>query len=51
MEKSTDRARYAVIFISRLSRDTEGYAEMADEMVALVKQQPGFVRAATTVAL
>ena len=34
---------YAVIFTSLHSQDTEGYAEMAADMVALAQTQPGFL--------
>jgi heme-degrading monooxygenase HmoA len=34
---------YAVIFSSLLSEDTEGYAETADRMEQLAKQQKGFL--------
>lgn len=34
---------YAVIFTSLLNPDTQGYGEMADKMVALAEQQPGFL--------
>lgn len=34
---------YAVIFISRLSDNVEGYAEMAEEMVELASTMPGFL--------
>lgn len=34
---------YAVIFTSTMTDETEGYAEMADRMVALAQQQPGFL--------
>ena len=34
---------YAVIFTSLSSENDEGYAEMADTMVALAQQQPGFL--------
>ncbi len=34
---------YAVIFSSLQSDDTEGYAEMAEKMEALAKQQPGYL--------
>jgi len=35
--------RYAVIFVSKLRPSSEGYAAVAEEMVALVQQQPGFL--------
>ena len=34
---------YVVIFTSRQSSDTEGYAEMATRMATLAKQQPGYL--------
>ncbi|MEX2498784.1 MAG: antibiotic biosynthesis monooxygenase [Wenzhouxiangellaceae bacterium] len=34
---------YAVIFSSRLSDDTDGYAEMAAKMEELASTQPGFL--------
>lgn len=34
---------YAVIFTSLQSDDLEGYGAMADEMVALAAEQPGFL--------
>jgi len=34
---------FAVIFISLKSSQLDGYAEMADKMVTLAKQQPGFL--------
>lgn len=34
---------YAVIFSNIKSPDTEGYAEMADRMVELAAEQPGFL--------
>ena len=34
---------YAVIFTSHLTEETEGYNEMADKMVSLAVQQPGFL--------
>lgn len=33
---------YAVIFTSKRTNLDEGYAEMADKIVALAQQQPGF---------
>lgn len=36
---------YAVIFTSTLSKDTEGYEDMANKMVELTQQQPGFLGA------
>ncbi len=34
---------YAVIFTSRLASGAEGYAELADRMESLARQQPGFL--------
>ena len=34
---------YAVIFSSKLSENAEGYGEMADRMVALAREQEGFI--------
>jgi len=34
---------YAVIFSSIMKEDTEGYGLMADQMEALVKNQPGYL--------
>ena len=34
---------YAVIFTSLQTQDTEGYAEMAQSMEHLAKQQPGYL--------
>jgi heme-degrading monooxygenase HmoA len=34
---------YVVIFISQLGRNSEGYAQMASEMVERVSGQPGFL--------
>lgn len=34
---------YAVIFSSQLSADTAGYALMAERMLSLASQQPGFL--------
>jgi heme-degrading monooxygenase HmoA len=36
---------YAVIFTSRLSRDTAGYADATERMLELCAQQPGFISA------
>ena len=36
-------AYYAVIFTNQLSTDTEGYADMADKMEVLARQQPGYL--------
>ena len=42
-QQGMERARYSVIFISKLSGESEGYSEMAEQMVSLVAEQPGFV--------
>lgn len=34
---------YAVIFISEMRNDHEGYSEMAEKMEALAKLQPGYL--------
>lgn len=34
---------YAVIFISSLSDNIDGYTEMADEMLKLARRMPGFL--------
>ena len=34
---------YAVIFTSRRTEGDNGYSEMADKMVALASQQPGYL--------
>jgi heme-degrading monooxygenase HmoA len=34
---------YAVIFTSQLSDNTEGYKEMANQMEALARRQPGYL--------
>jgi heme-degrading monooxygenase HmoA len=34
---------YAVIFTSRRASEHEGYGEMADRMVELAREQPGFL--------
>jgi len=34
---------FAVIFTSTRTEDDNGYGEMADRMVELAKQQPGFI--------
>jgi len=36
-------AYYAVIFTNLQTKDTEGYAEMAEKMESLAKQQPGYI--------
>jgi len=37
------KSYYAVIFSSYLSNDTEGYAAMSEQMVALVQKQEGYL--------
>jgi heme-degrading monooxygenase HmoA len=39
----SEGAVVAVIFTSRLSENTAGYSEAADQMEALAAQQPGYV--------
>lgn len=34
---------FAAIFVSQLHTKTDGYAEMADRMLKLAEQQPGFL--------
>lgn len=34
---------YAVIFTSRITKNTEGYSDMSQKMEALAKEQPGFL--------
>jgi len=34
---------YAVIFTSHLSKDDQGYDDMAEKMVELASKQPGFI--------
>ncbi len=36
---------YAVIFTNQLSRETEGYEDMAKNMMDLASEQPGFLGA------
>ncbi len=38
---------YAVVFTSQLSDDSSGYAQMADKMMQLAKNQPGFIAVET----
>lgn len=38
-----DSPYYAVIFTNRLSEDIFGYAEMADKMEKMAKEQPGYL--------
>ena len=39
---------YAVIFTAQLSDDTPGYGAMADKMVKMAEEQPGYVGIETT---
>lgn len=41
--KTPEPPYYAVIFTNLRTDDDSGYAEMADRMVELVQQQPGFL--------
>lgn len=43
LAKTPEPPYYAVIFTSIRTPGGNGYAEMADEMVALAKRQPGFL--------
>lgn len=43
MELSADQSYYAVIFTSKQTEDTSGYAEMATKMEALAQKQPGYL--------
>lgn len=43
-----DPPYYAVIFTNQSSSDQAGYGEMADKMVALAEQQPGFIGVEST---
>lgn len=38
-----DPPYYAVIFANQASGDVKGYGEMADAMVRLAREQPGFI--------
>lgn len=40
---SNTKPYYAVIFTSIRTEEDNGYAEMADQMEALAKQQPGYI--------
>lgn len=40
---NNNKPYYAVIFTSKHTKTTKGYAEMADEMEALAKKQNGFL--------
>jgi len=42
-ERPFEPPYYAVIFTSELAENTEGYAAMAERMVELAAQQPGFL--------
>ena len=41
--KAPEAPYYAVIFSSTLADDAEGYSTMADRMVALAREQEGFI--------
>lgn len=41
--RSVNPPYYAVIFTSQRSEGDHGYAKMADEMMELARQQPGFL--------
>ncbi|MCP1313682.1 MULTISPECIES: antibiotic biosynthesis monooxygenase [unclassified Halomonas] len=41
--KTPEPPYYAVIFTSELGENTRGYGEMAERMVALAAEQPGFL--------
>ena len=43
MELSAEQSYYAVIFTSKQTEDTSGYAEMATKMEALAQKQPGYL--------
>jgi heme-degrading monooxygenase HmoA len=43
MTKTPEPPYYAVIFASRESGETEGYAATAERMVRLASEQPGFL--------
>lgn len=40
---TSDKPYYAVIFTNTRTEIMEGYAEMAQQMEALARQQPGFI--------
>lgn len=39
---------YSVIFVNQKIQEDDGYADMADRMVVLARQQPGFLGIDTT---
>ena len=43
-----DPPYYAVIFTAQLSENTEGYGPMADKMLTMAAQQPGYLGVETT---
>lgn len=43
MELSTEQSYYAVIFTSKQTEDTLGYAEMAVQMENLAQKQAGYI--------
>ena len=43
MELSTEQSYYAVIFTSKQTEDTLGYAAMAVQMENLAQKQPGYI--------
>ncbi len=43
LANTPDAPYYAVIFSSTRTEGDNGYAQMADQMVALARQQPGFL--------
>ena len=43
-----DPPYYSVIFVNQKNEDDDGYGDMADRMVALARQQPGFLGIDTT---
>ena len=43
MSRGPNPPYYAVIFTSTLKKDSKGYEEMAGEMEALARLQPGFL--------
>lgn len=43
MSTSVSPPYYAVIFTSNLSEDTDGYGQVAEHMLRLATQQPGYL--------
>jgi heme-degrading monooxygenase HmoA len=43
LARTPDPPYYAVVFTSRRAADHRGYAEMADRMLRLAREQPGFL--------